>query len=469
MRAKKPIPFCGGMKKSRSEQTSSQECINWYPQIEQIGDGTTRTVLIPTPGTDLWKDLPNAPAEVRGSIVFGGNVWVVSGANLYEVTPGLTTNHRGTLNTSTGQVSMIKSRTQIAMVDGSAGYVWDSSTGFAQITDPEFPNGARRLSYDSSYAIAESPDDEIMQISASGDFTSWDGLDFTSAESQPDNIVAHVFDHSELWVFGENSIEIFNRTTNADFPYERARDGIEFGIASAFAVAKLDNTLYWVGAEEGSSLAVWRANGYTPFKVSDHGIDKMLGELEQTDDIICYGYQQEGHPFFVITSPSGNWTIAYDVSTNLWHQRAYYNTTDGSLNRHRANCYVFFDNKHLVGDFELGRIYSLSLDKYDDYTGVVKRVRSGPPLGPGFFPRFGIEIEAGVADNFTLDPQYAMRYSDDDGKTWSDPENCEMGQVGEYMTRCEWWGTGSAEEGGSRVFEVSTTDAVKAVIRGAYL
>lgn len=468
---RRPVPFCGGMHISRSPQTSSQECINWYPQVERLSDGTQRIILLPTPGLNLYKDMPNAPAEIRGSILFDSDAWIVSGNKLYQLTAALAATERGTLATNSGQVSIIASETQIAIVDGVSGYVWDAgSETFAAISDPEFPYGAQRLSYLDGYAIVEAPDSDIWQISANGDFREWDGLDFARIQSKPGSIIAHIADHGDLFFFKETSAEVWRDTGNADFPFERTADHIEFGIVSAHAVAQLDNTIFFVGAQSGASRAVWRMNGYTPQRVSTHSEEMMLGELEDVTDLFVYGYQQEGHSFLVITSDSGNWTIVYDVASGLWHQRAYYNVADGSLNRHRGNCYVFFNGRHLVGDFELGRLYSLDLDTFEDYTGVVKRVRSGPPIGNGrdrmFFPFFGLQIEAGVGKVSCPDPQMALEYSDDGGRTWSDPVNAPMGAVGEYNAWCEWHRTGAAL---LRVFRVSTTDPVRAVIRGAYL
>jgi hypothetical protein len=39
-------------------------------------------------------------------------------------------------------------------------------------------------------------------------------------------------------------------------------------------------------------------------------------------DAIGYTYQQDGHPFYVLIFPSAEATWVYDVSTQLWHERA---------------------------------------------------------------------------------------------------------------------------------------------------
>ena len=83
-----------------------------------------------------------------------------------------------------------------------------------------------------------------MYSSALLDGTDYDALDFTSAESKADNLVAVFSDHSELWAFGTDTIEIYYNTGGTAFPFSRINQAlIERGCIGKYCIAKEDNTV----------------------------------------------------------------------------------------------------------------------------------------------------------------------------------------------------------------------------------
>jgi hypothetical protein len=66
----------------------------------------------------------------------------------------------------------------------------------------------------------------------------------------------------------------------------------------------------------------------------------------------------------------------------------------------------------------------------------------------------------------TVYPQAMLRWSNDGGSTWSKYYTTTIGQQGRYKNRAIWRRLGMARD---RVFEVSITDPVKAVIVSANL
>jgi len=66
----------------------------------------------------------------------------------------------------------------------------------------------------------------------------------------------------------------------------------------------------------------------------------------------------------------------------------------------------------------------------------------------------------------TTNPQAMLRWSNDGGSTWSKYYTCSIGQLGRYKNRAIWRRLGMARD---RVFEVSITDPVNAVIVSANL
>ncbi|MFE1676613.1 hypothetical protein ACFMJE_18460, partial [Acinetobacter baumannii] len=81
---------------------------------------------------------------------------------------------------------------------------------------------------------------------------------------------------------------------------------------------------------------VYRAVGYTGKRISTHAIEYAIQSYSTITDAIAFTYQQEGHSFYVLTFPTADKTWVFDVSTELWHERAGF--VDGEFTRHRAQC-----------------------------------------------------------------------------------------------------------------------------------
>jgi len=65
-----------------------------------------------------------------------------------------------------------------------------------------------------------------------------------------------------------------------------------------------------------------------------------------------------------------------------------------------------------------------------------------------------------------VNPQAMLRWSNDGGSTWSNEHWTSIGKIGRYQNRAIWRRLGMARD---RIFEVSISDPVKAVIVSANL
>jgi hypothetical protein len=278
-------------------------------------------------------------------------------------------------------------------------------------------------------------------------------------------------------VFGTDSVEVWYDSGAADFPLQRIQGAFnEIGCVSAFSIAKLDNGLFWLGTDARGQGIVYRANGYTGVRVSTHAIEYAIAQYGNISDAIAYTYQQEGHAFYVLTFPSGNATWVYDVSTQVWHERAGFD--NGEFMRHRSNCQCNFGGNILVGDFENGNIYRFDLDVYADNGGIQKWLRSwrALPTGQNNLKRTAhhslqLDCETGVGLNLGQgsDPQVMLRWSDDGGHTWSNEHWSPVGKIGAYGHRTFWRRLGMTLKLRDRVYELSGTDPNKIAIMGAEL
>jgi hypothetical protein len=472
-------PILGSSYVARSINAADNRMVNLFPEVIPEG-GKTAAFLNRCPGLKFQQTIGTGPIRALWAHqTNGSDFYVVSGAEFYKVT-GLTATPTllGTV-TGTGPVSIADNGTQIFLACNPDGYIYNEVTNvFAKITDPDF-TGAVTVGYLDGYFVYNEPNSQKVWVTQLLDGTSVDPLDFASAEGSPDGLVAVNVDHREAWLFGTDSIEVWYDAGLADFPLTRIQGAFnEIGCVAAFSIAKLDNGLFWLGTDARGQGIVYRANGYVGVRVSTHAVEYAIAQYGNISDAVAYTYQQEGHAFYVLTFPAGNATWVYDVATQAWHERAGWNTSTGEFTRHRSNCQCNFGGNTVVGDYQNGNIYTLDLSTYADNGGVQKWLRSwrALPTGTNNLKRTAqhslqLDCESGTGLNTGQgsDPELMLRWSDDGGHTWSNEHLSQMGKIGEYYRRVFWRRLGMTLKLRDRVYEVSQTDPVKAVIVGAEL
>jgi len=466
-------PILGGAYVARSVNAADNRMVNLFPEAVPEG-GKEPGFLSRCPGLLLQATVGSGP--IRGLYVCNGVAYVVSGSEFYSLTTSYTATLLGTVS-GTGPVSIADNGTQIFIACNPLSYIYNTSTlVFAQITDVDFP-GAGTVGYLDGYFVFNEPNTQKFWVTSLLDGTSVDPLDFASAEGYPDNVVALNINHREIWLFGNNSIEVWYDAGNADFPMARIQGAfMELGCEAAYSVAKLDNMVYWLGSDARGRGIVYRGKGYNGERVSTHAIEFAIQNYATIADAIGYTYQQEGHAFYVLSFPTAGKTWAYDVSTALWHERAGFE--NGEFVRHRSNCQMSFNNEIIVGDYEDGRLYAFDLDVYADDTAIQKWLRSWRAIPPGqnnlkrtaqHMLQLDCESGVGLNNGQGSDPQVSLRWSDDGGHTWSNYHARTMGKIGEFGNRVIWRRLGMTLKLRDRVYEASGTDPVKIAILGAEL
>ena len=467
-------PILGGSYTLRSPNAAASRMVNLFP--EAIPDGGKEAgYLSRCPGLALLATAGTGP--VRGMWSFGGVGYVVSGSSLYKITTAWVATLIGSVS-GTGPVSMADNGTQLFIACNPGGYIYNASTAvLAEITAPAFP-GAVNVGYLDGFFVFTEPNSQKFWVTSLLDGTKVDPLDFASAEGAPDNIVAMHISHREVWLFGTNSTEIWYNAGLADFPIARIQGAfIEAGCVSPYSVAKLDNSLFWIGSDARGAGIVYRANGYVPARISTHAIEYALQSYTTISDAIGYSYQQEGHSFYVLTFPTAGATWVFDAATNLWHERAGF--VNGSFTRHRSNCQMNFGGEIVVGDYENGNIYSLSIGVFSDNGAIQKILRSWRAIPPSqndlkrsFHHALQLDCESGVGLDGTqqgTDPVISLRWSDDGGHTWSNYHDVALGKMGKFGQRVIWRRLGMTGQLRDRVYEVSMTDPAGMTIMGAKL
>ena len=504
-------PILGSAYVARSVNAANNRMVNLFPEVVPEG-GQMPAFLNRAPGLKFQQTVGAGP--IRGLWAHQTNnsdFYVVSGNGLYKMssltdTPVLL----GIVTAGTTPVSIADNGTQLIVVTNPDAYVYNMTTGaFGKVTDPDFP-GAVTVGYLDGYFVFNEPNSQKIWVTSLYDGTQIDPLDFASSEGSPDGVVGVIVDHRELWVFGTDSTEVWYNAGNPDFPLSRIQGAFnEIGCVAPYSIAKLDNSVFWLGTDARGQGIVYRANGYTGVRVSTHAIEWQMQQYSDMSDAVAYTYQQDGHAFYVLNFPSGRTTWVLDAATGAWHERAYFD--NGIFDRHRGNCQCNYRGNILIGDYETNAIYTFDLTTYADNGGVQKWLRSWRALPTGqnnlkrttqhslqvmfqsgvgagtiiisnpsenIYDRAGSAIlDRDDAAIFTreyagytpLNPQAMLRWSDDGGHTWSNEHWTSIGAVGEYGTRAIWRRLGMTLKLRDRVYEVSGTDPVKLDIINAEL
>lgn len=473
------IGFVGPEYVAASRTQDSQECLNWFIEIDpNKADDNPETphdrghmALYPCPGTVPVLEL--APAEWRClHILPGGETMLGVRANtLYSIDSSYNETAVGTLNTYAGIVGIANNGTSAYLVDGPYrySYTWATNT-FAQISDGAF-DGATSVDIIDNFLIYNRPDTNQWGCTDAGDTIS-NALNLGSMTGSSGNIVAVIADHRQVLVLGEQYSERHTNVGTAPWPFAvLAGSSIQHGCAAKYSVARLGEGVAFLAADTRGNVTVimWGATLSQPQRISTFAVEQAIQKYSVTSDAIGYTYSQAGHEFYMLTFPTQNATWCYDLASGFWHKRAWRDPLN-AYHRHRSNCCAVFGDDTVVGDFENGKLYELSLEEFTDDgepLPCVRRCRHlTSDLKRQFFSDLQIQFQPGVGlqAGQGSDPECILRWSKDGGFTFGNDHFLKLGKVGQYTRRAMKRKMGYARD---MVIEVTATDPVYRVVVSA--
>lgn len=434
-----------------------QRTVNMFlRQITGLGEDKS-VILESVPGLRLTLELSGG---YRGGYATESRVFVVYGSTLWETTNG-TAQNRGTV-LGDGPVAMAEGTDQLVIVTGQYGYVLRlNSSVLVQITDEDWRGSYSVAELNGLFIFVALDQPDQFYLSAIDDATDLDALDFSSADAQPDRLLAVSALKQEAFMFGTLSTEVWTFVADLDFPLARyTATPIDIGLVGRRAVVNAADTLIFVGQTDRGGGIVYMMSGHQPRRISSESVEAAL-QADGVDLTQCtmWARQGVGYEFVGINAPGMQTTWVWDAATREWHEEA--ELVEGQWQPLRVEGVVSVGGRHYA--MSNTAQYLVDQTAHDLGGSVLARERTWPHLiSPSMEPvtYAGVEIacSTGNGGNVTLE------VSNDGGFVFGAPLLRSLGAVGRFMQRVRWNFLGQARD---RVFRLRCTDAVPFNIHAA--
>ncbi|OYV45309.1 MAG: hypothetical protein B7X10_05955, partial [Burkholderiales bacterium 21-58-4] len=289
-----------------------------------------------------------AGSSFTGSIAAVSIVPTTSGSVTANVggTNGTTRSAAGTYTET-----IVAGSTQVLTFTGST-FLGTISSVTLEYLAIGLPSVVSTLDYIDGFFVVSEGNTTQFYKSAANDGTSWNALDFASKSAEPDNLGRVKRAVGQLWLLGQYSSEVWTNTGASAFPFARiAGAKLSVGIAAPDSALELDNSIFWIGQDKSGKGIVYRANGFVPQRISTTAIELLLNAVTDMTLLRAWSYQRDGHLFYIITGGDLATSLVYDVTTQVWHERAY-TEADGTFSQFHGITYMFANGNHIIGDYE---------------------------------------------------------------------------------------------------------------------
>lgn len=464
---RKIVPLFGRGSAGRVPDLSAQKRTNLYCHLEQEGD-KTNMALYPTPGLRQFSYC--GPSPSRGAIAIDGNIYTVHSNTVYKINAAAGVTLVGNISTSLGLVTFAYNGTQLMLVDGVNGWIITVATGvLAQIVDAQFPALPLTVCYLAGYFIVNKGGTGEFYWSAILDGTSWDALDFATAESETDNLVAVFAERGTLHLFGELSTEFWAPSGDTNVFTRVGGSGIEWGCVSAETISRYGSGLVFLAKTRLGERRVVALNGYQAQPVDDSNISRQVNA--GTGAPTAYSYMIDAHTFYQLNFDT--FSLLYDFDSGAWSEV----TSDVTGGRHIGNRRVALSDIPYVADYSNGLFYTLDKtvttdNNYNVPREVITRHMFSDLQRISVWA-LQLDVATGLRDVAGAYGGYGgesgkimLQVSYDNGHTWGNELWREVGELGAYGRMILWTRLGRARD---MVFKLRVTDGYPIVILNAAL
>lgn len=370
-----------------------------------------------------------------GTYNWNGVLYNLVGTTLYA---GATSAATGVSGTGAGLFSFSETKggtPRLVFKSNTAFNVFDG-TAYSNINQAFLNNTVPGVVYLDGYTFVMGSN---RQINNSGidDPTTWNSLDFITAEIEPGTGIAIAKHLNYVTAFTDRSVEFFydaaNSTGSPLLPF--SGNVIKFGCAYGWSVAGVDGITFWVAQSRSGGLFVAQLTDLHPTPVSNAQVELLLENTAWTQQqVTAFAFRTSGHIYYMLTLGAFI-TLIYDASTQLWYE--WYTPGNSIMS---ASGQTLLNNTPVIQDTS-GQLHTISAESSTDNGSVIVSDLYTPIFDGGTtrIKRLGLlELVGDKQPSSTVN----INWSDDDYTTWTTPlpvdmsvERSTLRQLGSFRRR----------------------------------
>ena len=405
--------------------------------VDEMGDHVKRD------GLTFWtaKDSSKIDGIYETKSVNAGTVLVATGGYVCKMAADKSfTTLTGAYEERGKQVVWAEDFNFVFITAGEQVYKLDLTNNTCNVVSGNSPTKASHIVWVQSYLLtngkdsseAGNPGDIHYSDDVADAYALSDSWEVFNNESNPDSSIALHSDWEEIFSIGPYSTEA--RYNDGTTPWGRLEGTYSgWGTLSGDSAKIIGGNLYFLTSRD-SAVKVAKVEERAPTVISWPYDDLVRGFSTHTD-AIGLGVVMKGRPFYVITWPTEDVTLAYTIEQDTWSQWSFRSGSDDL--RWLGNCYCFSrsQGKHFVGDRRAnGRIYTLS-GTQDDSSSIRMQLTSGFINHGTNLSKFNNYLK--IKTNSPLG--YTLEYRDDGTGSFVNSRTV-VPASGEFMKKENSWG-----------------------------
>jgi hypothetical protein len=401
------------------------------------------------PGLSRWMTLSGGGKVYLEE--FRGNMAAVTDhGRIFEVSKFMDVYDRtGVFPSGMGRISFAKTDTdQLVMAAG--GPIVELSGPVSKLLSAEAPE-ASFVGWTHGYLLAVEPYSQVVNYSDVGNYVSWPGLNFFSAETRPDNITAMaITEYGEILLAGTQSIEQWEPYPSGDSPFFRRwgnGEGIKEGAQHTLVAA--DSGIW--GVNRLAQFTQYRGQSAKPLSGQ---IAYPLQKISNWTGAWAAVIRGFGQNWILIQIPNEvdpvygglGITLLYDDKQKHWAFLYDWDESNSVPGPWPGHSYLNIWGRHFVGGLD-GQIYELTDATYQN-DGRLQRMywRSAhmDDMGKTRIDGVRFRLKRGAIENGQVSsPDFQIRWKRDNSR-WSIWQTGKLGFSGDTNLYIEFGPPGTA-------------------------
>lgn len=380
------------------------------------------------------------PGICRGGINWDGTLYRVLGDQLCSVASDGTVTQIGSVGSDGKPVSMDYSFDYLCIVSSTRAFLYDGTT-ITEITDTDLGSVYDVIYIDGYFMFS---DNENVLVNDLADPFAINPLKYASSEVDPDDVQGLIKVRNYAYVINRNTIEVFDNTGSAGFPFQRIESAqIPKGAIGRKAFTKFQEAIAFVGSDRNEQPSVYLGNNSDVQKIATREVDDILQNYTeaQLSNIVVEDRNDRGSEMLFIHLPDRTLVFDAGASANLESPVWFVLSSGiGSVAQYKARFFVYVNDRWTCSDPTSAR-----LGYFTDTLGT--------QWGSTVTWEFGTSIiyndSNGIIFNelelvclpgrisADLNPTITTSYSKD-GLNWSQDRSITVGTIGDRLKRLVW-------------------------------